>query len=124
MRSPRTVLPDFTVRFENQYLQLLADQPVRVGPADAVQVERRLDGSLQVRFKQRYLNFKKIAARPGVAPLARKPPKAVKRYRPAPTHPWKQASFARMQLKPEATLASTTSAAISRRAERQEIHSL
>jgi hypothetical protein len=124
VRSPRTVLLDFTVRFENQYLQLLADQPVRVGPADAVQVERRLDGSLQVRFKQRYLNFEKIAARPGVAVLARKPPKAVKRYRPAPTHPWKQASFARMQLKPEATLASTKSAAISRRAERQEIHSI
>ena len=37
---------------------------IRIVPGDKVEVERRLDGSLQVRFKQRYLNVKPIEGRP------------------------------------------------------------
>jgi transposase len=96
LRLPRTVLSDFTIRFENRYFQLLAHQPVRVGAGDKVEVERRLEGSLQVRFKQRYLNVKPIEGRPAAVPVPRPSTPVVRRHRPVASHPWKQASFARM----------------------------
>lgn len=101
LRTVRTVLADFTVRFQNQFLQLSPNQPLRVRPTDQVLVEMRLDGSMHLRFKDRYLSFQVITAKP--SPAVPKPQhqaaKARKRYRPASTHPWKQASFEKRQLK-------------------------
>jgi hypothetical protein len=99
VRLPRTVLPDFTIRFENRYFQLSAEQPVRVRPTHKVEVEKRLDGSLQIRFQQRYLNFQPIEVQPAAAVVARPSLPRVQRHRPAASHPWKQASFIRMQWK-------------------------
>jgi hypothetical protein len=113
VRLPRTVLPDFTLRFENRYFQLLADQPVRVRPTDKVAVERRLDGSLQIRFKQRYLNFKPIEVRPAAAVVPRPSTPVVQRHRPAASHPWKQAAFTRMQLKKAKAVGVAASARLS-----------
>jgi hypothetical protein len=100
LRTARTVFADFTVRFQNQFLQLAADQPVRVRPKDEVRVERRLDGSMHLRFKESYLNFQVITGRPSPAVLERlgRPTKAWKRYRPPSTHPWKKACFEKRQL--------------------------
>ena len=63
LRTERTVFNDFTVRFQNQFFQVLPDQPVRVRPKSKVLVEVRLDGSTHLRFKDQYLNFKPIAKR-------------------------------------------------------------
>lgn len=101
LRSARTVFADFTVRFQNQFLQLAPNQPVRVRPKDSVMVEMRLDGSLYLRVKDRYLSFQVITGKPSPAvPLRQgQPAKAWKRYRPPSTHPWKKASFEKRQFK-------------------------
>lgn len=76
LRLRRVLAKDFTVRFENRFFQILKDQPVRIRPQDTLWVERRLDGSLHLRFKDRCLRFKALPHRPGkscVAPRAQKP---------------------------------------------------
>ncbi len=81
LRLPRILANDFTVRFENRFFQVLKDQPVRLRPQDTLLVERRLDGSLHLRFKSRYLRFKALPNRPA-KPLA--PPRAQRPVRPRP----------------------------------------
>ena len=111
LRTERTVFNDFTVRFQNQFFQVLPDQPVRVRPKSKVLVEIRLDGSTHLRFKDQYLNFKPIAKRPYrpfyAARKARmataKRPKSCK---PGRHHPWR--SFSLQKPLPLPPPASTT----------------
>ena len=95
LRTDRSVFNDFTVRFNNQFLQILPDQPVRVRPKDKVGVEIRLDGSKHMRLKGRYLNFKTLPQRP-YRPFytTRKEPVAALGYsntlcKPPKDHPWR-----------------------------------
>lgn len=74
MRETRTIFNDFTVRYENKWLQLLSDSALRVKPKDKVEVERRLDGSLHVRVKGRYVPFKALERRPYTPFYARRKP--------------------------------------------------
>lgn len=91
LRTTRTLAKDYTLRFQNQFFQVLADQPVRVRPNAEIIVEIRLDDSTHLRFKERYLNFKSIAKRPTpVAKTPRKKPlESVGPSRPARSHPWR-----------------------------------
>lgn len=96
-RAERTLLNDFTLRFQNRFFQVLPDQSVRVRPKAKIEVEIRLDGSTHLRFRQRYLSFKTIDKRPyrphfvanaqsaskGLAPGPRAP------YKPPRDHPWR-----------------------------------
>jgi len=91
-RTERTLLNDFTLRYEHQFFQLLREQPVRVRPGVRIAVERRLDGSTHLRWRGRYLSFVRIP-KPAVRPVTvlRLDPKPMRRSsRPAPTHPWKR----------------------------------
>jgi hypothetical protein len=63
-RRERVVANDFTLRFENRFLQILPDQLVVVRPKDAVLLETRLDGSTHIRFKGVYLAFRALPQRP------------------------------------------------------------
>lgn len=74
LRETRGVGNDFTVRFELKWFQLLADSAVRVKPKDKVEVERRLDGSLHVRAKGRYVPFKALEKPPYRPFYARRKP--------------------------------------------------
>ena len=91
----RGVSNDFTVRLNNQFFQILPDQPVCVRPKDKVTVEIRLDGSKHLRLKGRYLNFKNIDKRPYKPFYAvRKEPVAALGYsntlcKPPKNHPWR-----------------------------------
>lgn len=96
-RSERTLLNDFTLRYENQWFQLLREQPVRVRPKVRLNVERRLDGSIHLRFKGHSLNFTPIpkpALRIVVKGVLRVNPQVVAgSSRPVgtlPGHPWKR----------------------------------
>jgi hypothetical protein len=95
VRTKRTVANDFTVRQDNRFFQLLADQPVRVKPKDKLLVEMRLDGSRHLRFKDRYLNFKSIA-KPPYRPFYAGKKEVVsavglpKFNKPAKDHPWRK----------------------------------
>lgn len=98
LRTERTVANDYTVRKDNQFFQLLADQPVRVKPKDKVLVEMRLDGSRHIRFSDGYLNFKNIAKPPYRPFYAGKKEIGnadgpVKPNKPAKNHPWRKYRF-------------------------------
>ena len=64
IQSERVIANDFTLRFQNQFFQLLKDQPIRLRPKDKITIELRLNGSTHLRFKNRYLAFKTFAKRP------------------------------------------------------------
>ena len=110
LRTVRTMLADFTIRFQNQFLQLPPNQPLRVRPKDQVLVEMRLDRSLHLRFKDRYLSFQVITTKPSPAVAKPQHPavKALQRYLPPSTHPWKKASFEKRLLKKEFLPATKT----------------
>lgn len=68
-QTTRTVQNDFTVSFNNQWYQLLPNQPVTVCKRDEITVEERTDGTVHFRLRNKYLNVKPI-------------PKALKTTRP------------------------------------------
>ena len=93
IEEERSVTPDWMVRFENRFFQLV---PLRKGESarGKVKVQRRLDSSLHFQFGERYLEYSELPERP--QPL--KSPKKKKRS-PASTvmdkyvspsdHPWR-----------------------------------
>ncbi len=72
IQTPRTVFNDFTVRYKARFLQLAKEQSVRVYPKTQVLVQERLDGSLHIVHKGRYLKYEVVAKPAGP------PPKVVK----------------------------------------------
>ena len=64
LQSERVVANDYTLRFQNQFFQLLKDQPVRLRPKNKILIELRLDGSTHLRLKDRYLAFTPISKAP------------------------------------------------------------
>lgn len=92
-QNTRTVMNDFTVRFKNQWLQLAPEQPVLVRKQEVVLIEERLDQSLCIRLRDRYLDFTILPERPQRASIERLPAlPARKKYnsKPAPDHPWRR----------------------------------
>jgi len=101
IQTTRTVERDFTVRLKNQFFQVRPEQPVRVRPGDTVLLEQRLDGSVHLRAKGRYLAFEPIAKPPARRPRIAVTTAAVvmgprRAYRPPRTHPWKAPSYSAM----------------------------
>jgi hypothetical protein len=110
LRTERVLGNDYTLRFQNQFFQVLPDQPLRVRAGAKIFVEIRLDGSTHLRFKDQYLNFQEISKRP--APprrIVRPAPKGTARpsvpYRPPPPHPWRHSPVGRFQTLCEASRA-------------------
>lgn len=59
IQEQRVVSNDYVVRFENRLYQLL--KPIYPGQRGGkVIIERRLDGSMAIRFKDNYLKYKEI----------------------------------------------------------------
>lgn len=94
VRTQRTIFNDFTVRFQNEFFQVLPGQLLRVRPKNKVLVEIQLDGSKHLRFKDQYLDFKPIEKRPytpfheaRTLPVAAMPSKS---YKPHKGHPWRR----------------------------------
>lgn len=90
VQSVRRVRNDFTIQFENQWLQLEKIQPCTVLRNDAVVIEGRLDGTLHIKLRERYLVFTILPARPEkvreriIALVPRKP------WKPPESHPWRK----------------------------------
>lgn len=99
IQKTRVVSNDFCVRFENMWIQLEKIQPTLVCRKDVIVLERRLDDTLQVSLRGKYLNWKLLPERPAklkekitalsTAPLIRRtiPTK------PAGNHPWRKSNF-------------------------------
>jgi hypothetical protein len=105
LQTERTLANDFTLRFQNQFLQLLAHQKVRLRPKDKIIIQTRFDGSLHLLFKDRYLNYNTLPHRP-YKPFYAANPRLLKGsskpiskpYIPPKNHPWRYPGITAKQL--------------------------
>jgi hypothetical protein len=73
LQEERVVANDYTVRYRNRFYQLLG--PVYPGERGGrVVIEQRLDGSLAIRFRGRYLRYQVVAAGRSPGGSAPRPP--------------------------------------------------
>ena len=95
VQTLRTLDHDFTVRLDNRFFQVRPHQPVR--PKDLVLIEHRLDGTLRLRCRGRYLAYTPIAKAPAAPPrlLMRLGRRSAwrKAHVPPRTHPWKDPMY-------------------------------
>ena len=92
-QESRTVTNDYTITYYNTRYQIATDS-IRAGLRGAkVIIEQRLDGSVRVRFRQRYLTVTEL---PATAPKAHPRPEHKRRacrprdtVIPAADHPWR-----------------------------------
>jgi hypothetical protein len=83
LQEQRTVANDYTVRFENRHYQL--DKPVYPGERGGkVVIEVRQDGSMAIRFKDHYLTYREIPARPALGGSAPQTPRSLAHEGPTP----------------------------------------
>lgn len=93
-QTRRTILNDFTFSFQNQWRQLIKEQPVTVCKKDVVIVEERLDKKIHIRLRGKYLNYKLLPKRPERQNALVKIPWVLpvsKAHTPPPNHPWRLA---------------------------------
>jgi transposase len=85
----RIVQPDGTLSYENRCFQVLADNPIRPTARAQVVVRRRLDGRLEILYRDHKLRFREIAkpSRPAPEVKTRLPTRSTK---PRPEHPWRR----------------------------------
>jgi hypothetical protein len=100
IQEQRVVSNDYVVRFANRFYQVL--KPVYPGLRQGkVVVEQRLDGSLALRFGERYLKYREIgpegpssaAAGDGAEEPQKQPrekEEGGKPWKPGPGHPWRE----------------------------------
>lgn len=93
----RTVANDYTLRYKSRFLQLAAEQEVRVRPGSVVTVEERLDSSLHLKLKGAYLRYRLVDKQPyrGYYAANRSELKALARPSigtcvPGKDHPWRK----------------------------------
>ena len=94
-QSERTVQNDFTIRFNNKWYQLLKEQPATVRPKERILLEERIDGSLQICLRDKYLNYQILLTKPQKQPkqpwvIAASQKKERKSYKPPADHPWRR----------------------------------
>lgn len=92
-QSERTVQNDFTIRFNNKWYQFNKDQPATICPKDRVLLEERLNGSLWIRLRGKYLNYQILPAKP----VKQSQPWVIaasqrerKSWKPGADHPWRR----------------------------------
>jgi Helix-turn-helix domain len=91
LQEKRTISNDWVVRYQGRFLQI--ERESRYAPAGGkVTVSEGRDGSLKVRYRDREVNCREIAAPlPQPQPVASGPAVEVRKklHRPASDHPWK-----------------------------------
>lgn len=87
----RGINNDFTIQYRGRFYQLEQIQPTTVFKTDKVLIEDRLDNTIKIKYKDRYLNFfllpekpKKVKSNPAIL-TTHKP-----NYIPPKDHPWRQ----------------------------------
>lgn len=111
----RTVGNDYTLRYRNKFLQIAAEQAVRVRPGAVVTIEERLDGSQHLKLKGVYLRYKHVekqpyrgyyAANKSKLAATRKAPKGISV--PGKDHPWRKFVAFKAARPAQQILAATT----------------
>jgi len=89
----RVVKNDFTISHKKNYYQMEKDQPIAIFKKDTVTVEERMDKSIYLRIRGKYLNYRILPEKPkkmSEAKLWVIPKK--ENYKPPINHPWRQTS--------------------------------
>lgn len=94
-QEERVIQNDFTFSFKNQWYQLHETQPVLVRKRERVIVEERIDGSVHIRLKGKYLAYTIVPKRQekrSVPWILSQQPQQQKRVyaKPAADHPWRR----------------------------------
>lgn len=99
IQNIRKVSNDFCIQYQNQWMQLEKEQPTLVCRKDTVVIEKRIDDTLHVKLREKYLNFKIIPRKPErikekitaliPAPLIRES----MQWKPKKDHPWRKSFF-------------------------------
>jgi len=105
--TKRTILNDFTFSFKKQWYQLTKEQPATVCKKDIVIVEERVDESIHLRLKNKYLNYKLLPVRPPkrsksqpwIIAKTTEQINLSKAHLPPPNHPWKLSFHANTRAK-------------------------
>lgn len=88
----RVVQNDFTISFNNQWYQLVENQPATVCKKDEVIIEERLDGMIKIRLRGKHLNYEILPVRPKKNPQPWVLPATTSKQprKPSPNHPWRR----------------------------------
>ncbi len=96
-RHTRVVHNDFCIHYKTRLFQLLKDQPATVRKKERVIIEERMDSTIWIKLREKYLNYKEITTKEREAisekdlvwiiPATQKQRKS---WKPAPDHPWKK----------------------------------
>ncbi|KKP82857.1 MAG: Integrase core domain protein [Candidatus Moranbacteria bacterium GW2011_GWF1_35_5] len=91
IHSKRLVRNDYTIQFKNQWIQLAEIQPTGVLKKDIVLIEERLDGTLHIGLRGKYLNYEILPSRPEkVKVLLPMLTTAKSEWKPPANHPWRR----------------------------------
>ena len=91
VHSKRLVRNDYTIQFKKQWVQLAQLQPTGVLRKDNVLIEERLDGSLHISLRGKYLNFEILPNRPEKTKVLLPMLTSVKSdWKPPVNHPWRR----------------------------------
>lgn len=91
-QETRIINNDFTISFKNQWLQLTKNQPTIIERKDKVLVEERLDNSIHISLRGKYMNYQILPAKPRkIKKQARlQIDGRTKSHKPSTDHPWRQ----------------------------------
>lgn len=99
IRKTRVVSNDFCIHYENKWIQLVKDQTTTICRRDTIVIENRIDGTLHLKLREKYLNFEILEGRPQKlrekitalvpAPIIRE---SMQR-KPKENHPWRKSFF-------------------------------
>lgn len=87
----RCVRNDWTLSYQNRWLQILGPKRHLPPTKARVTVQRRLDGSLHLFYRGQPLQFEELDQRPAPKPAPSSPPPTPRRQvRPSDDHPWRR----------------------------------
>jgi len=96
----RGINNDFTVQYKNRFYQLEQVQPITVFKTDRVLIEERLDSTVKIKYKDRYLNYFELPDKPlkvNNAPIILTEHKS--HWVPPINHPWRRFEYGRLQIR-------------------------
>jgi len=102
-QEERTVDNDYTIRYRNVRYQIVPQSQLPGLRRAKVIVQQRLDGTLAVHWRDRYLQVRLAPAPPAqsaAAPPPAPPTQPRQPYRPPPDHPWRRWAPKRSRRKP------------------------
>jgi transposase len=100
IQNQRLVQNDFTVRYKNRWFQLNEIQPTAVFKKDKVIIEERLDESLKIKLRDKYLSYQELPKRPRkILNLKLSAITTTKtQWTPPKNHPWRRSIISKQQI--------------------------